>query len=64
MDKSLFTISFDGEIGYFPTYATAELAEAVAIKYRSLYPDHTYEVKPEELSQAVYAVRTNSVEKE
>lgn len=43
-----YTIAFDGEIGYFGTTAFWEKAERIAAKYRALYPNHTYEVVPEE----------------
>lgn len=43
-ESIVFTIAFDGEIGYFSTYETAEKAERIAVVWRERHSNHTYEV--------------------
>ncbi len=43
-----WTIAMDGEIGYFGTTADKAKAMRIAALYQWRYPDHGYEVVPED----------------
>lgn len=40
----MWTIAFDGQIGYFKQWSTREAARREATVWRKLFPNHRYQV--------------------